>query len=65
MTGADPATVIGDPLLLKRLFANLINNAVAYGGETEVRLDTAAGWATVAIADRGPGLAPGETGTSR
>jgi two-component system OmpR family sensor kinase len=54
---AAPATVSGDPILLKRLFANLINNAVTYGARATVTLATADGWAAVEVADSGPGLA--------
>jgi len=57
LAAAAPATVSGDPILLKRLFANLINNAVTYGERATVTLSAAEGWAAVEIADAGPGLA--------
>ncbi|MBV9930080.1 MAG: HAMP domain-containing protein [Alphaproteobacteria bacterium] len=57
LAGAAPATVSGDPILLKRLFANLITNAVTYGERAKVTVSTVAGWATVEVADAGPGLA--------
>ncbi|QAY78225.1 ATP-binding protein [Sphingosinicella sp. BN140058] len=50
------ATVNGDPILLKRLFANLINNAVTYGRRAIVTLDIDGGWAIVEVADEGSGL---------
>ncbi|HMC93095.1 MAG TPA: ATP-binding protein, partial [Allosphingosinicella sp.] len=55
-----PATVSGDPILLKRLFANLLNNAVTYGQRASVTLSTAEGWAEVDVADSGPGLSDGD-----
>ncbi len=51
------ATVRGDPLLLKRLFANLINNAISYGKEAAICLWLAGNRVVVDIADKGPGLA--------
>jgi len=48
--------VRGDPLMLERLFQNLIDNGVAYGGEVEVALTIAEGRAVVAVTDKGPGL---------
>ena len=52
-----PAIVSGDPLALGRLFQNLIDNGITYGGGVEVSIVRADGEAIVAIADRGPGLA--------
>jgi signal transduction histidine kinase len=56
LLGAAPVVVEADDLALKRLFANLIDNAIKYGGCAEVRLTTEAGAALVEVADRGPGL---------
>jgi signal transduction histidine kinase len=53
---ADPAVIAGDPLTLRRLFANLIGNAVHYGKCARVRVMTEEGKAIVEIADEGPGL---------
>ena len=50
--------VDGDASALKRLFANLIDNAVRYGRIARVRLRGADGAAIVEIADDGPGLPP-------
>jgi two-component system OmpR family sensor kinase len=55
---AAPATVMGDAILLKRLFANLVNNAVTYGRRATVTLDTPNGAAIVEVTDEGPGLSP-------
>jgi len=57
------ATVRGDPLLLKRLFNNLIGNAVTYGKQASVALGIAGDQAVVTISDNGPGLT--ETEISR
>ena len=47
-------------LAIKRAFANLIDNALTYGGATRVRLrDTVAG-VVVTIDDSGPGIPDGE-----
>ena len=53
---AEPATVRGDPLLLKRLFTNLINNAVTYGKRAVVGIRREDGLAIIDIDDEGPGL---------
>lgn len=53
---AAPATVCGDALLLKRLFQNLVNNAVTYGRRATVTLDTLDRKAIVEVTDEGPGL---------
>lgn len=55
---AAPATVLGDATLLRRMFANLIANAVAYGDRARVTIDVRGGEAVVEVLDAGPGLAP-------
>ncbi|MBB5686362.1 sensor histidine kinase [Sphingobium boeckii] len=52
-----PITIMGDMLLLKRLFTNLIDNAVKYGGGARVSMRREAGCAIVEIVDDGPGMA--------
>jgi len=44
------------PLALRRAFANLIDNAIKYGGEARVALAATNGEVTVRIDDRGPGI---------
>jgi signal transduction histidine kinase len=56
LISAEPVVVEADDLALKRLFANLIDNAIKYGERAEVRLSVQDGAAVVEIADRGPGL---------
>jgi len=53
----DKVTLLGDAALLKRLFANLISNAIAYGRSARVSLGLEDGNAVVEIEDDGPGLA--------
>jgi signal transduction histidine kinase len=54
---AAPVTVDGDAVALQRLFGNLVDNAVKYGGEARIRVRREGEAAVVEIADRGPGLA--------
>jgi len=53
-------TLTGRILALKRTFANLVGNAVKYGGSARVVLSVADGLATVCVEDDGPGLPPDE-----
>ena len=53
---SEPTVVLGDSLALKRLFANLIDNAVKFGGLARVRLQEEGGIAIVEVEDDGPGL---------
>jgi signal transduction histidine kinase len=52
----EPVDVLGDAMALKRLFQNLIDNGVAYGGGVEISATRAGDRAEIRIADRGPGL---------
>ena len=61
----DRITLQGQPIALRRAFTNLIANAAIYGQAAEVSVisrrkkkETNSGWVEVAIADRGPGIAP-------
>ncbi len=44
------------PIAMRRAFANLIGNALKYGGEADVTAAGSEGGVTVEIADRGPGI---------
>jgi signal transduction histidine kinase len=56
MKGPDHAVMSCRPVSLRRALANLIDNAVAYGGQGDVTLvDTPAG-VTFEVGDRGPGI---------
>ncbi|MDB5469523.1 MAG: hypothetical protein JWR84_1083 [Caulobacter sp.] len=64
MIGADvelaedsvPVIVEGDPSGLQRLFGNLVDNAIKYGGTARVRVSRDGDMALVQIDDTGPGL---------
>jgi signal transduction histidine kinase len=47
---------MGDSLLLRRLFDNVIGNAVLYGGSAEVGVAHSGDEAVVHVRDRGPGM---------
>lgn len=53
-----PVAVDGDATALQRLFVNLVNNAVTYGGQARVRVRAVDGQAVVEIDDAGDGLSP-------
>ncbi len=59
-----PVTVDGDPVRLKSVFLNLLDNGIAYSNEkTTVTAEVRAGgldegWVTVSIKDEGYGIAP-------
>jgi two-component system, OmpR family, sensor kinase len=66
-TGADAAVehseravVDGDPIALKRLVANLVDNALKFGSSARGRVFSEAGMAVVEVDDNGPGVPAGE-----
>ncbi len=59
--GPQHLTVRARPLALKRALANLVSNAVAYGGSARVSLAPPNdGMAAIVVEDDGPGIPPGE-----
>jgi signal transduction histidine kinase len=54
--GAREAEILGDPVSLRRLFANLTDNAIAYGGEAKIVAATSGDSVIVTIDDRGAGI---------
>ena len=59
----EDAWTMGDPMLLRELLANLIDNAVAYSppeATVTVRSRTGAGCAVLEVEDNGPGIAAEE-----
>lgn len=58
--GSDALVVQGRPTTLKRAFANLIDNAVKYGGAARLRLSRSEREALVEIDDDGPGIPEAE-----
>ncbi len=57
--GAASVAVTGDPVALRRLFQNLVDNALKFGGDALVTMRSEAGAVVVDVADRGPGLPAG------
>jgi two-component system OmpR family sensor kinase len=57
---AERVVLEGDPLALRRLFNNLLDNAVKFGGQARVRVFREGDSAVVEIEDRGPGLPESE-----
>ena len=67
LTGADAAVrraervvVDGDPLALKRLVANLVDNALKYGERARARVFSEDGMAVILVEDDGPGMPESE-----
>jgi signal transduction histidine kinase len=55
--GGTPVTITGDPMLLRRLVRNLLENASAHGGgATDVRVESDGRTARVIIEDAGAGV---------
>ena len=57
----DKVVLEGDPMALRRLVANLLENAVKFGGRARARVFADAGNAVVEIDDDGPGIPPADT----
>lgn len=51
--------VEGDPAALRRLFTNLVENAVRYGDRARLCWSVSAGWAEILVEDEGPGFPAG------
>jgi len=56
LTHRDRVVLNGDAVALRRLFANLLENAVKFGGGVEVRVLGLEGFAVIEIRDDGPGI---------
>jgi two-component system, OmpR family, phosphate regulon sensor histidine kinase PhoR len=57
------ATVSADPIRIQQAFANLLDNAIKYGGENsaiDIAIAQDAGFAVVRVTDHGEGIAPEE-----
>jgi signal transduction histidine kinase len=57
---AERAVVDGDPIALKRLVTNLVDNALKFGSCARGRVFAEAGMAVVEVDDNGPGVPEGE-----
>jgi signal transduction histidine kinase len=62
--GADHASLRCRPTAIRRAIANLIDNGCKYGHEVTVTLTDESEALAIAIADRGPGIAPGDVETA-
>jgi signal transduction histidine kinase len=56
LVDGEPIAIQGDPIGLRRLFGNLVDNAVKYGGQARVSLRGEGDHAVVEVADPGQGL---------
>jgi two-component system, OmpR family, sensor kinase len=56
--GEERLIVTGQSLGLKRLFANLVENALKYGGVARISMKREPGLIVVDVADNGPGVPP-------
>jgi signal transduction histidine kinase len=57
---AERAVVEGDPIALKRLVTNLVDNALKFGSRARGRVFSEAGMAIVEVDDNGPGVPESE-----
>jgi hypothetical protein len=55
-SGPDRLTVRARPVALKRALANLVQNALLYGGTARIRIEPAGGSVRLAVEDDGPGI---------
>ena len=56
LAGGESTLLEGDPLSLRRLVVNLVDNALKYGERARLRLRTGAGTCSIEIDDDGPGI---------
>jgi signal transduction histidine kinase len=60
VNGAASHPLLARPQALKRCLANLLDNAVRYGGSARITLEDEAEWLTLHIDDNGPGIPANE-----
>jgi two-component system OmpR family sensor kinase len=56
LVSGDPLPLDGDPVSLRRMVVNLVDNALNYGVRARLRLCAAGGGCTIEIDDDGPGI---------
>lgn len=56
LVSGEPVLLQGDPLSLRRVVVNLVDNALKYGERARLRLRTGGGQVTLEIDDDGPGV---------
>lgn len=56
LDSAEPASISGDPIALRRVIANLIANAAKFGSRARVRVCVSSNQAILEVDDDGPGL---------
>ena len=59
-TEADCLNVLGDRLALRRIVANITDNALKYGHAAHLRVDTGDGGIVLTVDDEGPGIPAGQ-----
>ncbi|MES2319727.1 MAG: ATP-binding protein [Pseudomonadota bacterium] len=60
VNGHTGRALMGRPMALRRCLVNLIDNAVKYGQQAIVTVESVSGAARIRIRDNGPGIAPAE-----
>ena len=55
---AGPWLARARPVALRRIVANLVGNAIRYGGGVEIGIESESGMLRIVFEDRGPGIAP-------
>ncbi|MES2015142.1 MAG: ATP-binding protein [Pseudomonadota bacterium] len=60
VTGHTGRALMGRPMALRRCLVNLIDNAVKYGQQASVTVESVSGAARIRIRDQGPGIASSE-----
>jgi two-component system OmpR family sensor kinase len=56
LAGGEPVTLVGDPLALRRMVVNLVDNALKYGERARLKLRTSGGQCVLELDDDGPGI---------
>jgi signal transduction histidine kinase len=56
--GGPRAIVRGEPAALRRMLANIVENAVRYGRGADMHWAIEQGWVTISVDDAGPGFDP-------